>query len=174
MSEILYGHSDEVAHWVATRIPHIRPRVPYFAFGKVFGESQSLGVLSGGELVAGVVFHNHDPFVGNIEVSCAAATPRWGNREIFRSVLRYPFAQLGCIRVTALTPRHHPKGATSPRRFLEGLGFQREGSLRRALGDDNLIVYGLLRDEWEGGRFCRPRRDALTDGQEHPSPAAAA
>lgn len=168
--KILYGHDAEVTHWVCERIPHLRVRIPYFEPGQVLGPAVARGVLNDeGQLVAGVVYHSYDPFVRGIEVSCAADTPRWGNREVFRELLRYPFEVAHCIRVTAATPRK----ATSPRRFLEGLGFKREGSVRLGFGDDNAIIYGLLADEWASGRFCRPRR-GLSDGEEKPQHATAA
>lgn len=166
---LLYGHDAEVTHWVCSHIPHLAERIPYFELGQVLGPSAAVGVLDGGDLVAGVVFHGYDPFVKAIEVSCAATSARWANRETFREILRYPFAQLGCQRVGAVTPRR----ATSPRRFLEGLGFKREGSLRRAFGEDAAIVYGLLREEWEGGRFCR-ERSALNGKEERTHAAAGA
>lgn len=156
---LLLGHDAEVIHWVCERIPHLASRIPYFDKGAVLGPAVGIGVLgAGGELIAGAIFHGYDPFVRAIEVSCAAATPRWGNRETFRAILRYPFDQLQCVRISAVTPR----SATSTRRFLEGLGFRREGSIRRGFGSDNAIVYGLLREEWLEGRFCRPVRRAPT------------
>lgn len=167
---LLRGHDAEVTHWVCERIPHLRVRIPYFEPGQVLGDTRAFGVLNDhGVLIAGVVFHGYDPFVQAIEVSCAAESPRWGNREIFREILRYPFEAAQCRRVTAVTPRRAPPGATSPRKFLEGLGFVREGSIRFGFGDQNAIVYGLLREEWEAGRFCRPReRGGLSLGQEVP------
>lgn len=168
---LLLGHDADVAHWVTERIPYAAVRIPYFDRGQVLGPNVAIGVVSeDGRLLAGVVYHNHDPFVRSIEVSCASDGARWGNREVFRALLRYPFDQLQCQRVTATTPRK----ATSTRRFLEGLGFQREGSLRRAFGDDNAIIHGLLAEDWANGRFCQPRRGALGDGQEVRTEAAAA
>lgn len=169
---LLFGHDRDVAHFVAFNIPHLRERIPYFRYGEVFGPSAAIGVVNdAGELIAGVVYHNHDPFIRNIEVSCASTTARWGNREIFRALLRYPFDQLKVQRVTALTPRRQ-FGATSPRRFLEGLGFVREGSIRRGFGSENAIIYGLLADEWREGRFCRPR--GVSRGEERPKGSAGA
>lgn len=165
---LLHGHDADVTHWVCERIPHLAIRIPYFERGQVLGPAVALGVVDETGIIAGVVFHGYDPFVKSIEVSCAATSPRWGNRETFRSLLRYAFDQCKVQRVTACTPRR----ATSSRRFLEGLGFQREGSIRRGFGDDNAILYGLLVEDWASGRFCAPRR-VLTDEQEiQPSPAA--
>lgn len=160
---ILFGRDADVAHWVALKIPHAKARVPDFPYGGVFGPSVALGVVNDqDQMLAGVVFHNHDPYVRSIEVSCASSGARWGNREVFRSLLRYPFTQIGCRRITAATPRK----ATSTRRFLEGLGFKREGSIEYGFGDDNAIIYGLLAERWNEGRFCRNRGEGLIDGQE--------
>lgn len=173
---ILRGHDAEVTHWVCERIPHLAVRIPYFELGQVLGDTRAFGVLDkAGTLIAGVVFHGYDPFVQAIEVSCAATDPRWSTRDIVGGILRYPFEAAQCRRVTAVTPRRAPPGATSPRKFLEGLGFVREGSIRFGFGDQNAIVYGLLREEWEAGRFCRPRgRGGLSGEQEVPQDAGAA
>ncbi len=166
MSSLLYGHSDDVIHWVCERIPHLAVRIPYYDRGQVLGPAQGIGVLGdNGALIAGVVFHGYDPFVRAIEVSCAASTPHWGNREVFRTILRYAWQTANCRRITAVTPRRVGPGTTSPRKFLEGLGFRREGSIRHGFGDDSAIIYGLLREDWEAGPFCR-QRGVLTDGQK--------
>lgn len=171
---LLYHHDAEVIHWVCERIPHLAVRIPFFDKGGVLGPAVGIGVVDGaGELIAGTIFHGYDPFVKAIEVSCAASTSRWASRAVFRQILRYPFEELLCARVTAVTPRRSPPAATSPRKFLEGLGFVREGSIRLGFGDDNAIVYGLLADEWRDGRFCRAR-GPLTDGEEKWAIGAAA
>ncbi len=164
MTGLLYGHSDDVTHWVCERIPHLAVRIPYYDRGQVLGPAQGIGVLDDkGALIAGVVFHGYDPFVKNIEVSCAATTPRWGTREVFRTILRYAWDTAQCARITAVTPRRAPPGATSPRKFLEGLGFQREGSIRLGFGDQNAIVYGLLRADWDAHPINRGRAPNCAD-----------
>jgi hypothetical protein len=173
LSQLLYGHDEEVTHWVCENIPHLAIRIPDFPLGHVLGPAVAIGVLGDdGQLIAGVVFHGYDPYVRAMEVSCAATTPRWGNRAVFSEIMRYPFEGAKVQRLTAATPRRAKPGATSPRKFLEGLGFVREGSIRRGFGDDNAIIYGLLREEWLDGRFCRPR-GALTGEQKVRSHAAA-
>lgn len=161
---LLFDHDRTVADFVARLIPHMAVRVNDFGFGEVFGVGAAIGVLNDRQnLVAGVVFHNYDPYVHSIEVSCAATSKVWAETDIVRAILRYPFVQLGCQRCTAVTPRK----ATSPRRFLESLGFKREGSVRRGFGDDNAIVYGLLREEWAQSRYGpQPVAGGLTDGEK--------
>ncbi len=140
---LLTGFDVEVASWVANLIPH----------ADTFPRSVSIGVLKGEDLVAGVVFHDYRPEFAHIEVSMAATDPRWATRSTIGTILSYPFLQLQCQRITAVTPRK----SLQPRRFLEGIGFKREGVLRLGFGTDNAIIYGLLRSEWEAGKYCPVR-----------------
>ena len=169
---LLFGQDRDVAHWVAQHIPHMAIRIPDFGYGETFGMGAAIGVIdSEGVLAGGVVYHNYDPYCRSMELSCASTTPRWLTREIVGGLLRYPFLQANCQRLTSVTPRR----ATSTRRLLEGLGFRREGSIRRGFGDDNAIVYGLLAEDWAAHRLSQPRRGSLTDEQEkRPISAAAA
>jgi RimJ/RimL family protein N-acetyltransferase len=163
---LLYGHDAEVALWVARRIPFTQRRLARDPTIPPFGLCVAIGVLnSRRELVAGTVFHGYDPDCRSIEVSCAGTSRVWARPEIVRAILRYPFETAHCQRCTAVTPRK----ATSPRRFLEALGFKREGSIRRGFGDDNAIVYGLLAEEWAAHRLNR----GLTDVEERLPRAAA-
>ena len=160
---LLLGRDADVAHWVCERIPHLALRIPHLEYGQVLGPAAAIGVLDpAGRMMAGVIYHGYDPFTGSIEISCAADGARWGNRETFRALLRYPFEQIDCQRVSAVTPRR----GTRTRHFLEGLGFKREGSIRRGFGDDNAIIYGLLSEEWAAHPINRPRRHGELNGQE--------
>lgn len=171
---LLYGRDREVAHWVCERIPHLAIRIPYYELGMVLGPATAIGVTDdAGVMAGGVIFHNHDPFVRSMEVSCAAANPAWATRGVLRILLRYAFLTADCTRLSAATP----KTSTSPRRFLEGIGFKREASIRRGFGTENALVYGMLREEWEHGPFGprRQRNEDLTDGEEvRAEPAASA
>jgi RimJ/RimL family protein N-acetyltransferase len=169
----LYDHSPEVAAWVASRIPHVG------AVG--FGPCSALGVINepwpagDGRLVGGVVYHNYHPQFGNIELSFAGEG-RWLTREIVCALLRYPFGQLDCQRVTGCVPRT----ATSARRFLDNFGFKREGVVRKGFGTDDLFVFGLLRTEWQRSKWIKPRQErqklteAMNVGKERSEAAAGA
>jgi len=149
---LLYGHSDEVAAWVGWRIPYVAKRMARDP-ATPFGACQAIGVLnSAGELVAGVVYHSYDPDCPSVEMSFAASTRKWLTPNLIRELMGYPFNTLGCRRVTGCTP----KRAREARQFLDGFGFKREGSVRQAFGDDDAIISGLLRKEWEASRFNRP------------------
>lgn len=95
MTRLLYGYSDEIAAWVADRIPHAN------AFS---GPYTAIGVVSGDNLLAGVVFHEYQPDYGNIQVSMAADSPMWARPEIIAELLAYPFGQLRCWMLYTLIP----------------------------------------------------------------------
>jgi RimJ/RimL family protein N-acetyltransferase len=64
-------------------------------------------------------------------------------RSYLRAVFRYPFVQLGVRRVSGFVPASNAQAI----RFNEHLGFKREGLMREALWDDDVIVFGMLRQE---------------------------
>ena len=168
---VLWGHSDEIALWVGWRIPYVRrrlerdPTVP-------FGPCQAAGVIDRhGALVAGLVFHNFDPDCPSFEVSFAADTSRWLTRPIICELLRYPFDDLRCRRLTAITP----KKATDARRFLDKFGFRREGVATEGFGTDDAIISRLLAREWRATKWCKAlpeRRREREDGKAKASEAA--
>ena len=154
---LLFGHDAAVGEWVASRIPHVGSSAN-------LGPFVAIGVCSD-KLEAGVVFHNYVQSYGNIEVTCAADSSRWLTSRLATGIMHYPFYQLGCQRVTALTPRK----ARPARQFLEKFGFRQEGVVRRGFGSDDMFVYGLLRSEWENARINRGR----VGGKENASGSAA-
>lgn len=164
---LLFGQDAVVADWVAERIPLMKD-------GADFGLCSALGVVSEtGELLGGVVYHGYQPRFRNIELSFASGSRRWLTREILCALLRYPFEQLDCVRVTGVTPRR----ATSARRFLKQFGFKHEGCVRRGFGNDDAIISGLLRTEWRRSKWAQPlserrRPREVIDGEVSPEGAA--
>jgi RimJ/RimL family protein N-acetyltransferase len=133
-----------VTAWVAERIPQM-------AGAADFGPATAIGVVSeDGRALGGVVFHNYQPRFRNIEGSFASETPRWLTRNLIRQILSYPFDQLSCQRLTAITP----KRAHAARAFLDHFGFKREGVVRRGFGSDDAIISGLMRREWMRSRWA--------------------
>lgn len=132
---VLYGADAAVARLVRRLSGVSKGEWPWF---------QALGVVKGGELIGGVVFHSYRPEAYDIEITAAFASPKWCSPATLSQILRYPIEQLGCRRCTAKT-------ATSNRRarfFLERLGFECEGVLRRAYdGKEDWLVYGVLREQ---------------------------
>ena len=138
MRRIILDQRDRCAEWARARIPHVPS----------WGEwCEAIGLEDDG-LLAVVVYNLYS---GSDIAMHIAAVPgrRWMTREFLRVAFRYPFVQLGCRRVSGYVPASN----TDAQRFDEHLGFVREGLMRHALPDDDIIVYGMLREEarrfWE-------------------------
>ena len=145
-----FGADAFVAQWVSDRIPHMR--------GAAFGPCAAIAVLGNdGAMRGGVVYHNYLAQYRSIEMSAAAVSKRWLTPEVLRAIFRYPFVQLNCRRVTMITGRKNEQA----RQLLRGLGFRQEGVVRRGLGNEDAIIYGLLVNEWKRSKFGRERDAAL-------------
>jgi RimJ/RimL family protein N-acetyltransferase len=57
--------------------------------------------------------------------------------------LRWPFEQLNCNRITITIAASNTRSI----KFNEGIGFVREGILRKAFGTEDAYVFGLLKCE---------------------------
>ena len=138
MRRVILNERDRCAEWARQRIAHVPS----------WGEwCEAIGLEDDG-LLAVVVYNLYS---GSDIAMHIAAVPgrRWMTREFLRVAFRYPFVQLGCRRVSGYVPASN----TDAQRFDEHLGFVREGLMRHALPDDDIIVYGMLREEarrfWE-------------------------
>jgi RimJ/RimL family protein N-acetyltransferase len=128
---LIYGHDRELSLWAGSRLG---------LGGPVRGvDPIAIGVARADRIVAVALFSNFQP--PTIEVTFVTTTPRWASREMIRGILAYPFLQLGCKRVTAVT-----ETCNAPARsFLERLGFLQEGVHPDAFPSGEGISYGLLR-----------------------------
>ena len=110
---------------------------------KDFLPCAAIGVRRGNNLIAGFVYNN---YVGiSINVTVASVDPRWTlRRDIIRALFIYPFVQLGVTRLTCSVSVHNKKAI----KLAEGLGFHREGLLRRGYdGINDAYLYAMLREE---------------------------
>lgn len=126
---MVYGHDAALAKWAGDRIGVTD-----------FGPCRAIGVIRRGEIAAVAVFSQYRP--PNIEISFVVEDPRWATPQAVRAIMRYPFAQLGCKRMTAITEATNQRA----RAFLARLGFQLEGIHPDALPTGDAATYGLLRD----------------------------
>lgn len=144
--------TDFLAEYVASRINC--PTVPH---GSYFGTCTGSGIeTDAGRLVGAVIYYGWQRSTGDIHLAVACESPLAARPAIIREVLAYPFAVLGCRRVTATT-RHDDTRAI---RGLRGCGFVREGCRRHAYGDAHAADWGCTREDYErwvasGGRRKR-------------------
>ena len=138
---LLYGHQG-IAAWAGKQLGI-----------QDWGPCQSIGVLARGKLVAAAVFHCYRH--PNIEISFVTIDRRWATPQTVRGIMRYPFIQLGCTRLTAITSdKNHPT-----REFLCRLGFVQEGFHPDTFeSGDAAVSYGLLRAQ--AARWLTEDRDA--------------
>lgn len=132
---IVLGSDAVIADWVSKRVGV-----------RIGGPFTCIGVSRYEILIAGAVFHNWVP--PSIEVSFAADDPRWCTRPNIRAILSYPFVQLECARLTAITRARNTRART----FLTKLGFVMEGYHPSTFFDDDAVSYGMLREscKWIG------------------------
>jgi RimJ/RimL family protein N-acetyltransferase len=117
-----------------------------------FGPCAAIGICNEDGLIAGVVYNWYRQ--ANIEITCAAISPRWCTSRILSGLFWYPFGQIGCHRVTCVVEHTNQ----TVRVFLRRLGFTEEGVMRRSyLNGNDAVIHGMLREEcrWIGDRVKR-------------------
>lgn len=135
--KLVLGQDDVVAHWVARKLGFDDPGF--------FGPAKAILVADNDDkALAGVVFHSYRELYRSIDISIAAESPRWATRGVIHALLAYPFDQLDCQRVQVTVPLKNRRA----QRFAQGIGFVKEGVLRRGFGTDHAVVSSMLRHEF--------------------------
>ncbi|OHV78138.1 hypothetical protein LCM4579_06375 [Ensifer sp. LCM 4579] len=109
-----------------------------------FADFTTLGVLDGGELIAGVVYHNYSPEAGVIELSAASSSKRWLTRPVLKAMFGYPFEEIGC-QLAVLRVSEENRGMVDiARRF----GFTSHRVPRLRGRGEAEIIFTLTDDDW--------------------------
>lgn len=146
--KLAFGFDREIAGWVTERLPHVND----------FGDCRAIGVISGGQLIAGVVYNEYQEQYGTIAVSVAADTPRWAAKGIIRAMLHYPFQQLNVNKVWSAMMHTNERAI----RFNKGLGFTQEAVLKDHFGiGQHAVITRMLKSD-----FTRRYGKEKTDGQK--------
>lgn len=130
---VLFGADALVAQWVARAIPYMRPDPG----------SRALGVVDGGELIAGVVYERYNGI--HMEVSIAAQTGApWASRQTLRHLFGYPFVQMECEAISCLVPASNLPSLN----LATKLGFEPEALVKFAAPDGSpLVVLKMFREK---------------------------
>ena len=104
---------------------------------------------SEGNALGAAIFQNHNPDYATIEISAAAASPRWLTRLVLREMFEYPFNQLGC---QAVVMRCDPNDKRLSRIF-GAFGFARYDIPRLRGRDIGEAIYVLADDAWRLNNF---------------------
>ena len=119
------------------------------------GFCRALSAVDGnGDFVFVVVLSNFTP--QNVDMHTAAlpgatwASPK-GALQAFNGIFDFAFNYMNVKRVTGLVRRRNRRA----RIFDEHLGFKLEGVMRQAFHDDDLCIYGFLKDEFTSHQWYR-------------------
>lgn len=141
---LLYGHNEAVAAWVAAHIPGCE---------RGFDRPVSIGVVEDERLIGGTCFHNWQPEAGVIEMSSAATSPRWLHPRMLRAIFEYPFDQLGCQLVVMRVSERNERMIGIARKF----GFDGYLIPRLRGRDENEWLFTLTDEAWRSHKFKRSR-----------------
>ena len=143
MAELLRTEPMRVGQWVHERV--WRDEVAAGIDPPDFGPFHAIGVLVGGEIIAGIVFHDWRPWSGVMEITMAADSPRWATRGTIRELLAYPFIAAGANKVRTATPHTNERAI----RFNKGIGFKQEGTLAEEFGPGrHAVMCRMLRKDY--------------------------
>lgn len=129
MSELLFGHDETVAEWIAQQPFGDRFTQPYTA----------IGVVSDGRLIGGFAF----TFKTKYSVSLSLAGKGVASRGAWRGVLDYVFRQMGCTRLECRTSVKNK----IVKKSLPRLGLRFEGKARRLFGEHDGLCFSLTVDD---------------------------
>lgn len=130
MATLTYDNQERLISWASECIG-FTPR----------DDVKAMGWVDGDRLICVALWDGFSECDCNIHVA-SDLSGHWLTRGFLRAAFWHPFIQWNMRRVTALVPAKNSNAI----RFDLHLGFEREGLIRHALPDDDLIVMGMLRE----------------------------
>lgn len=121
-----------IGEWVRSRVPKVEAWQHGF---------QAIGFYQGDTLVCGVVYDGFTPYECNMHIAKEIGVKAEDLDCV--EAFKYPFSQLKLERVTAQIEASNMRAIA----FAEKLGFRFEGRKRRAFGDEDELIFGMLRSE---------------------------
>jgi RimJ/RimL family protein N-acetyltransferase len=114
-----------------------------------FGPCMTLGVSDGSKLIAVVVYHNHHPENGIVELSAAAIDRRWLTGPVLTEMFTHAFDGLDCqLVVLRVAPSEkHLK------RMLKAYGFQCYTIPRLRGRFEDELIFTLTDNDWRTNKF---------------------
>lgn len=140
--DLLYGHNEVVAAWVAAHIPGCE---------RGFDKPVAIGVVENGRLIGGTCFHNWNPEAGVIEMSSAGTSPRWLSRKMLKAIFGYVFDRVGCQLVVMRVSERNSRMV----RIAEKFGFAGTLIPRLRGRDEAEWIFTLTDDQWRQHPLAR-------------------
>ena len=133
-----------IAAWAAERIEAVR--------GGDFGPCQAVAVVQGGQVVAVAVFHDWQEQARTLQLSMAAASPRWATADTLRGLFRYAFVTAGAHKMWTATPHTNTRAL----RFNLGVGMKQEAMLRHHFGPkSHAAICSMIAAEWQRSKWSK-------------------
>lgn len=131
MLRLEYDDTKALIEWASARIG-----LPFRPDATAIGQRRDDGTLA-----AVVVYDGFSECDCNIHVA-SDGSGRWLTRALLVAAFTHPFGEWGLRRLTGLVPASNRYAM----RLNRHLGFEVEGLCRHALPDDDIIVFGMLRE----------------------------
>lgn len=129
---LIHDQKERCGEWAKQHIPGITS----------WGVFEALGWEKDGELCVVVIYNLYSG--ADIAMHIAAIPgKKWLCRKFLKIAFEYPFVRLGVRRVSGYVPAKNLKALE----FDLHLGFAREGYMRHALEDDDVVCLGMLKSE---------------------------
>jgi hypothetical protein len=149
MVHLVAGHTDKVASWVASHIPHVSD----------FGPCEAIAVMNGEYIIAGVVYHDYQPTCASIQLSMAAISPKMGTARNHRSIAWT--IRLSRLSVLIEYGQQHLLRIQWRLKVNRKIGFTREAVLHSAFGKKrHSVIMRMLKPDyrpivWSGAKMMK-------------------
>jgi RimJ/RimL family protein N-acetyltransferase len=104
-----------------------------------------IGFVEDNKILGGLLFSDYDKY--NIWVHLALESPRVCQRRFIKMLFTYCFITAKCGRITAMCKNGYKRNE----RLLKGVGFIKEGIIRKVMKINNEFVdgaiYGMLKED---------------------------
>lgn len=107
-------------------------------------DARFIGRIVDGKVAWVVGFSHYQTHKNGADIELTVAAEKGITRQSLKVVFGYVFDTAGCNRCTVKTSASNTKA----RELAMRLGFSLEGTLREGLGDEDTMIYGLLRNEY--------------------------
>lgn len=166
---LVFGYDVEFSNWVCNRIPWMTYSPSMRAIGISDGDTPDAKIL------AAIVYQNYMPpktingkeWYNTIEVSFAAASPRFATRGTIINLLKIPFDQFKVKQVLLSIPSINDRAL----RFVKGIGFTSRGTVAHYYAKGvHAHVLGLHRNTFKAHflKKAAPHPERRQNGQIHP------
>jgi hypothetical protein len=93
------------------------------------------------KILGAVIFDRFTKY--GCELSIASDHPRFLTRNFIHVVFHYVFVTCGRTRITTLVKEHNNRSI----KLTKGIGFIHEATLKKAYGDQDAILFRMLKEE---------------------------